>query len=304
MSDEAYEVLDAADSFFAVTGMPLHVQRIRIVKAVRMHAHTFAELVLAVAGYAMHGTRTREYSISRGDTLIIWPGEIHEYKDTRDLEVINVVFDKARMNVPSDDLAELPGYHALFSLDPTWRRRHRARSRFRLSEEELRHVEGLLGTLETELGRRRGAYRCMARGLFLQTLVFLSRAYSRTRQSDSASLLRIGRVLGFMEKQYEQPVEMKQLLAIAHMSESTLLRTFRRAVHVTPIEYLIRLRVRKATSLLTGEGLTVTETAFRVGFSDSNYFSRQFKRVMGVSPSEYKRRLAGLAPPALTAGGT
>ena len=58
---------------------------------------------------------------------------------------------------------------------------------------------------------------------------------------------------------------------------------------VSPIDYLIRLRIRKAAELLCDDGTKVTEAAFRVGFADGNYFSRQFRRVTGLTPGEYRR---------------
>jgi AraC-like DNA-binding protein len=56
---------------------------------------------------------------------------------------------------------------------------------------------------------------------------------------------------------------------------------------VTPIAYLIHVRIRRAIDIMRSEGANVTEAAFRVGFSDSNYFSRQFRKVMGVSPRTF-----------------
>ncbi|MBN1674155.1 MAG: helix-turn-helix domain-containing protein [Kiritimatiellae bacterium] len=285
-------LLQAAD-FFKQTGMPLYVRRIDVSRGVARHAHGFTELVVTLGGQGEHRTEDEHYSISAGDTFVIRPGEVHEYGKVRRLEVVNVIFDAGRMGVPSADIGQLPGYHVLFSLEPEWRRRHRAQSRLKLPAEALRHAEAMLRGLETELTARRGGYRFMARGLFMQLLVFLSRSYLRMRQPESVALLRIGRVLGFMEQHYAEPMTVPQLVAMAHMSESSLLRAFRNALASTPIAYLIRLRIRKAAGLLADENARVTEAAYRVGFSDSNYFSRQFRRVMGMSPRAYKRRARG-----------
>ena len=73
------------------------------------------------------------------------------------------------------------------------------------------------------------------------------------------------------------------------MSKRTFLRVFRAATGATPIAYLIGVRIRRAAELLRQGGVTVTEAAMRVGFEDSNYFSRQFRKVMGVTPRSYAR---------------
>ncbi len=75
------------------------------------------------------------------------------------------------------------------------------------------------------------------------------------------------------------------------MSERTFLRRFREATGFAPIDYVIRARIRRAADLLAdlNAGLSITEIAFRCGFQDSNYFSRQFRRYIGTNPRNYRR---------------
>jgi len=73
------------------------------------------------------------------------------------------------------------------------------------------------------------------------------------------------------------------------MSRSNLMRVFRKATGQTPIEYLLRLRIQKAMELLRNSSLSITEIALEVGFNDSNYFTRQFRRVLGETPRSFRR---------------
>jgi len=57
----------------------------------------------------------------------------------------------------------------------------------------------------------------------------------------------------------------------------------------TPIKYLQRYRIHQAKKLLKESGLSVTEIALKVGFSDSGYFSRVFHRETGLSPEAFRR---------------
>jgi transcriptional regulator GlxA family with amidase domain len=68
-----------------------------------------------------------------------------------------------------------------------------------------------------------------------------------------------------------------------------LFRIFRQIMGRSPIDYLIRLRIHKAAQLLRREPMRVKEVSAAVGFTDSNYFTRQFRNVMGASPREYRR---------------
>ena len=106
---------------------------------------------------------------------------------------------------------------------------------------------------------------------------------------DASGMLSLGGVLSHLEKHYMEPMTLDDLAHVAHVSRRQLNRAFRLATGCAPMDYLIRLRVRRACELLRQGPLNVTEVAGRVGFGDSNYFSRQFRRVMNCSPRTYAR---------------
>ena len=74
------------------------------------------------------------------------------------------------------------------------------------------------------------------------------------------------------------------------MSKATLMRNFYRATGTTPLQYQMRLRIAEAAMLLRDTEKTLTDIAFEVGFCDSNYFGRQFKRFAASAPGEYRKK--------------
>ncbi|MEG0767510.1 MAG: response regulator [Clostridia bacterium] len=83
---------------------------------------------------------------------------------------------------------------------------------------------------------------------------------------------------------------MGELTQVFHISAGYLSRMFRQETGMTFIEYLIGIRIRKAALLLEMSDLRVYEVADRVGYSSQHYFCAAFKRVLGVSPSEYREK--------------
>ena len=69
-------------------------------------------------------------------------------------------------------------------------------------------------------------------------------------------------------------------------------RKFKMVTGMTCSEYISRKRMYEARRLLTSRNLLVKEIAYRVGFEDANYFSRRFKRVVGTSPTVYRKAKA------------
>jgi AraC-like DNA-binding protein len=126
--------------------------------------------------------------------------------------------------------------------------------------------------------------------LFMQMIGYLSRCYGRLRNPDSRALLRIAETITHLETNFALPINLDALSRIAHMSKRSFIRAFRAATDQTPIAYLIQLRINRAAMLLRQGHDNITDIAFRVGFSDSNYFTRQFRKLLGVSPRGYRQQ--------------
>ena len=257
-----------------------------------VHKHAFHELVVIMKGTGRHAMDGRTYGMEAGDVFVITGDMVHAYDAPDTFSLINIFFDPRRLGLPLKDLRRLPGYHALFAVEPRLRRRHNFESRLRLPMDELAHLAGMVAEMEEELEREEPGYRFMATTHLMHVIGYLSRCYTKMQLPKARPVMRISEVLSYIEHHYDDPLTLEDLTRVAHMSQTSLMRTFREVMGRSPIDYLIRLRISKACQLLAGGDVRVTEAALEVGFSDSNYFSRQFRKVMGMSPREYARNVA------------
>jgi AraC-like DNA-binding protein len=76
---------------------------------------------------------------------------------------------------------------------------------------------------------------------------------------------------------------------MAGISSYHFLRLFSRVLDVSPHQYLVRSRLRRAASLLIDESLTITDVALESGFNDISNFVRTFHRAAGMSPGAFRR---------------
>lgn len=100
----------------------------------------------------------------------------------------------------------------------------------------------------------------------------------------------LDRVREFVHDRLAEDIGLGELAALAHLSEDHFIRSFRAATGVTPYRYLLRARLDRACVLLRETELGVAEVAEAVGFHSPAYFSARFRRQLGVSPSQYRRR--------------
>ncbi len=288
--------------YFEPAGFPLSVRRVRTDPASGPshphdfteveHRHDFCELVIVTQGNGMHWLEGSDFPVTAGDIFLLQGRQSHYFHNRKDLTLVNIMYDPEQIGLPENELRKLPGYCAMFMLEPAYRRRHRFASRLHLERIPLAHVEQLAAEMEKECGEKAAGYEAALRGKLLELLVYLSRAYNAAETTEAHALLRVGNVIGALEKDFSKDWKLDDLLKIAHMSRSNLMRVFRKATGQTPIDYLVRLRIQKAMALLRTAGdLSVTEIALKSGFNDSNYFARQFHRLTGTSPTAYKKRI-------------
>jgi transcriptional regulator GlxA family with amidase domain len=104
-------------------------------------------------------------------------------------------------------------------------------------------------------------------------------------------LYKLCQVRDLMRECLDEPLTLDDLSMEADLSTYHLLRTFRAAFGETPHEYLTRMRLERAKELLTISSRPVTEICFDVGFTSLGSFSTLFRRQVGLSPAEYRRRV-------------
>jgi AraC-like DNA-binding protein len=111
------------------------------------------------------------------------------------------------------------------------------------------------------------------------------------RHLQDLALLR--RVRDRIDREYAQPLDVAALARGAHMSAGHLSRQFKLAYGESPYGYVMTRRVERAMALLRRGDLSVTEVCFEVGCASLGSFSSRFSALVGMSPSEYRRRHAG-----------
>jgi AraC-like DNA-binding protein len=108
------------------------------------------------------------------------------------------------------------------------------------------------------------------------------------RPKEALAIPRLRRVIERMRTDLRTNLDLKTLAAESGYSRNHFLRMFRTATDFTPHQYLLRLRVEKAQSLMKDQSLRMIDIAESCGFASQSQFSRVFKQVVGVSPKHYR----------------
>lgn len=100
---------------------------------------------------------------------------------------------------------------------------------------------------------------------------------------------RIGFVADFIKKNLHQKLSIDAIAKMAYVSKSNFFKMFKQELGLSPNEFIIKERIKKAKELLNQQN-SVSETAFSTGFSDTNYFIRVFKQMEGITPKIFQNK--------------
>jgi len=100
----------------------------------------------------------------------------------------------------------------------------------------------------------------------------------------------------YVLRHYSEPIEVPRLAALTRLSVSQFDRRFKRLYQMTPIQYVLRVRINAALQALTTSDRSIAEIAVGCGFYDQSYFTKQFRRQFGQTPTAYRERYHDTKP--------
>ena len=105
---------------------------------------------------------------------------------------------------------------------------------------------------------------------------------------ESKAALWIEKSIVYMVQHLDRPLQVATLVARADISPSSFFALFKRRIGSSPMDYFTRLRMQRARRMLEGTSLSIKAIAFELGYRDSLYFSRVFKSINQIAPSDYR----------------
>lgn len=271
-------------------GFTFRIQKCPLTHEYFVHSHDFSELVVILQGSAVHIIEGREYPVTAGQVFLIHSGVSHGYKNVDGIEYINVMFQPEQL-LQLSELRLLPGFQALFYIEPFYRKEMNFKGMLTLNEAQLQEATMLLDLILTEYELQPQGYRLMIRSYFTALVGLLSRYYQIGSGADDNKALRIGEAVTYIEEHFLQPVTLQAMADKAYLSTRQFQRVFTRNYHTTPMDYVIRKRLDYSCTLLRHPNLSISQVALESGFRDQNYYARQFRKVYSCTPSEYREKL-------------
>jgi AraC-like DNA-binding protein len=240
--------------------------------------HSYYLIHTAAAGKGIYEINGKPYKCSKGDSFVIFPGELFSY-EADSQEPWHYVWVAFRGHLSGVLLQQLgitperpviPGSGTRKTL-ALYRRLLRALQQTEWPPLADLEAAGILRLLLHEFGLSNQAVLP-----FKQT-----QATAAERQVNQA--------VRWLSLQYAQPVSIDQLARSLGYHRTHLSKIFKQQIGLSPMQFLMQIRLEQAKTLLESHW-TVEQVASSVGFADALYFSKQFRKRFGLSPTEYRSR--------------
>ena len=151
-------------------------------------------------------------------------------------------------------------------------------------------------TMIQELQLCKPHYQELLTVLFKQLLITISRKLLAEPTMTSYVQSEIEYATRYFLTHYNEDLNIEEIVASHNMSTSWFIRNFKQYTGMTPLSYILKLRITNAQNFLESTSYNVTEISSFVGYDNPLYFSRLFKNQTGLSPSDYRKQKKAANP--------
>ncbi len=163
---------------------------------------------------------------------------------------------------------------------------------FFIKAEENPMIVTMIRAIFEEMQQKGAHYRECVRGIAYALLFEIARfnGMEAWQTIGKGVSLQLESAIEYVEKNYPNDFKIADLANECHMSETHFRRIFQEKMNMTPVEYVNFVRVRKACELIDKTDISMEDVAEKVGFITPSTFNRNFRRIIGTSPYQWKKR--------------
>ncbi len=267
----------------------LHMWRVTVpcgMRTLRRHNHLSFEITLVASGEGQYTVGDRLYPMKAGDIFVFASNEQHCITDVSagEFVIVNLHFEPRLLWGSFADRLTEENLGFCFS--------HGKDFENRICAEEGKSLRTLFSLLETEFLQAKEEYALSVRSYLNLMLVCLIREYGYASGGAGLSRSRlhaIRRVLEYVDVHLSEELTLACLADRAGMSPNYLSALFHKISGITLWDYITTKRIDKATRLLMDEReLNILDIASLCGFNNTAAFNKAFKKITGITPSEYR----------------
>ncbi len=253
-----------------------------------IHSHNRLELSIVKSGTGKYYIGNEVYDVQKNDIFIISNIEAHGIEMNENERMTNMVIHFEPRLVWSGDNDFDSRYLKIF-----FDRGQNFSHKLDVNNSATKKIQELFFEMEEEFQLKLPEYNLMAKVKLLNMLVLLLRHYNYVAEENSDEeknyeIKIINKITDFVDNNYDKDIKLQELADIAHMNPTYFSSFFKKYNGLTLTDYIVRKRISKAIEYLKGTDKTILEISGLCGFNNSANFNKMFKKITGITPTQYR----------------
>ncbi|MDO5424726.1 MAG: AraC family transcriptional regulator [Eubacteriales bacterium] len=254
------------------------------------HWHEFMEVTCILSGKGRYYVNGHTYQVEAGDMIIFNNIDVHGWTAAEQMELLVMTF---ATELISDGTQTLEYDYLL----PFLERGSNFQNKIDRTEEYTPVMTRIMEETFAEYQEQSVGFRLMIKANVLRLLTILMRHYQKGElQKESLSvrkkqMKRLEKAFTYIKENYDKKVTLEEAATLAYMSPNYFSAYFKKVTGKNLREYVVEQRVKKAAELLQNSSLSLQEVEQECGFTNTSNFYRLFKKHMGISPGEMRKKV-------------
>ncbi len=265
---------------------------------IQMHWHYFVEMIYVLSGSIIVDVNNQTFTVFPNSLVIFHSKSLHGiYPNGQEYASYAVIkFDDHILTSSNSYLPKLQYLLSLAAEDPD--------SRFFFPEDSIRcyPIRELVLEIVEEVSRKSYGYDLLVTANLHKIFAYLTRIWSQEGLNLSKSVS-AGRnrqsfddITEYIDAHFYEDLQVKTLARLCNMAHSTFSKAFKERYGKTCKEYINYIRVNAAQNMLLFTEHDISYISQEVGYTDSSYFIRCYKKIKGVSPLQHRKQLLHITP--------
>ena len=245
-----------------------------------LHTHPFTELFYVVDGKGEFNIQGQRFPVKANDFVIINPQVEHTELSSPDEPLEYIVLGINGLSFSNLTPVSEGGHPFSF---------------FNLRDEQ-KDILRYLNAMVQEATSQPMSYELVCHNLLEILLIKILRHqhFDLEVGKQSKATKDISFIKHYLETYYHESIQLEDLASMTHLSRFYISHSFKKEIGMSPMEYLIDIRIKESKILLRTTNYSISQVADIVGFTTPTYFSKQFRKSTGISPTDYREQFQGV----------
>ncbi|MDK8380880.1 MULTISPECIES: AraC family transcriptional regulator [unclassified Granulicatella] len=245
-----------------------------------LHTHPFTELFYVVDGKGEFNIQGQRFPVKPNDFVIINPQVEHTELSSPDEPLEYIVLGINGLSFSNLTPVSEGGHPFSF---------------FNLRDEQ-KDILRYLNAMVQEATSQSMSYELVCHNLLEILLIKILRHqhFDLEVGKQSKATKDISFIKHYLETYYHESIQLEDLASMTHLSRFYISHSFKKEIGMSPMEYLIAIRIKESKILLRTTNYSISQVADIVGFTTPTYFSKQFRKSTGISPTDYREQFQGV----------